>query len=239
MRIPDSVRIPPWARYVAADGNRLVGFTSSLHEAYELLRGKHLQQVYTLNGRELKKYRGTLRYGKKNPERLSPDRAYDYEAAGFHFGAYGAGSTSYTIDPGYFGFAVTMRPRTFLSLAYLLRHPSNESFEFMRDARQNKEMVAPPFLSFIRNPSSKSGKWQCTGHEGRHRMTTILHEVGNYPVPVVIVIRDPGETRARNITDEAIKTLHKGSYSEDGIWISGPLFASDYAIVNGRKVILD
>lgn len=143
--------------------------------------------------------------------------------------AYGMGNTPHGYDVDYFGFQVLMRPRTFMDLVSGANfRPNMTNLGVIRDGVQNGQPIAPPFLNIdlFEDPEIPPS---VRGHEGRHRMTTILALVGDEPVPVHILLRSGG--RARNISQDMIEKFRNGAYAEDEIdrtYIHGPLFDRSY-----------
>jgi hypothetical protein len=128
------------------------------------------------------------------------------------------GLTSYNQEINYFGTVVKIKPSTFLKLALPLEHRT--SVDFFKTVVQNNKPMANPML-YIKVPSGwKSGDFSgdtpfVTGHEGRNRMTAILEEEGDEPVPVHILLRsDEVEWRNRDITPEILAKLNDGVRSE-------------------------
>ncbi len=182
----------------------------------------------------------------KNPHRMMQPE-YEYEDQGIKFSHKGHGATPYIQEIEYFGFSIRMRPSMFLKLTLLGKDGQQESFsdeelKWVRTAMKSGSPIAVPFLKFSRNEYNRGPDWRCAGHEGRHRMSVLMREHNDEPIPIAVMIRDGGETRARNVTKEAIATLNKGAWSEwfEGAlpkFIEGPLFVGN-AYVQGSPVVV-
>lgn len=241
------MKIPSWAKYAACNGNTVIAFTSTLQEAYEQLRGESKQQVCAIVNGKLVKYRKEIQYGAvRNPERLLKK---EYEA-GHKFSMKlaeaqeggGMGLTGNQKEWEYFGFAALMLPSVFRRLARYIRF-SDSDLDRLTEGLAKGYKMAPPFLKFSRNEGkgnySDPDTWSVVGHEGRHRMSIIRRDFGDIPVPITLEIRDGKETRARNITPEAVRELNTGCLDEDKLrWVGGPLFYGNYIYLNGAKVSL-
>lgn len=125
----------------------------------------------------------------------------------------------------YHGLRVLMRPSIFLKLA--APDPFDSSVEKITQHISSGGAIASPFLDI-----SIPNEWEdgdvsklarIVGHEGRNRMKAIKAVEGDDPIEVHLFIR--GGIRRRHITDEWIKAMQSGMYSESvQTLIPGTLF---------------
>ena len=127
----------------------------------------------------------------------------------------------------YHGLRVLMPPSVFLKLA--APDPHGYSAKDIEQHIKSGGAIASPFLEI-----SIPNEWEdgdvsklarIVGHEGRNRMKAIKAIEGDDPIEVHLFIR--GGIRRRHITDEWIKSMQSGMYSEGTrSLIPGPLFTT-------------
>jgi hypothetical protein len=127
----------------------------------------------------------------------------------------------------YHGLRVLMPPSVFLKLA--APDPHGYSAKDIEQHIKSGGAIASPFLEI-----SIPNEWEdgnvsklarIVSHEGRNRMKAIKAIEGDDPIEVHLFIR--GGIRRRHITDEWIKSMQSGMYSEGTqSLIPGPLFTT-------------
>ena len=135
----------------------------------------------------------------------------------------GHGFVPHNHDVDYRGLRVMMRPSVFLKLAHSLPYTDLGSMKFLRGALKKGEAFGSPFLQIawandqmVTVSQKDRGSWWATGHEGRHRMMSILADEGDSPVEVHLFV-SPG--RARDITGPQLISLESGIHSEEDAWV--------------------
>jgi hypothetical protein len=150
--------------------------------------------------------------------------------------ARGAGATGNNENIRYMGFAVLMKPGTFLKLATQLSRPEPKSLEYLESIAHDKGW-GPPML-YVEMDTG-----MVTGHEGRHRSVLFSRMCPGKEILVhVKPSNSRSELRARGITDEMFSSMNQGLLSEeyasmarrhetvDEFWhdyyfVKGPLFS--------------
>jgi len=122
----------------------------------------------------------------------------------------GMGATPNNANVDYLGLRVMMKPSVFLSLAAPLTH-KHDRYDDLKQKIANGEPIGSPFLS-LRIPNGwengdLSSPAIVVGHEGRHRMSSILETEGDVPHEVHIFLGS--WYRRRHITDEMIAAINK------------------------------
>ena len=139
----------------------------------------------------------------------------------------GLGAVPQNADVDYFGLRTVMRPSTFLKLSLPLDSNAPDEKETIQYLRQqiNNPGFGAPFLTVVVPESWENDDFgleaKVRDHDGRHRMYAILAEQGDRPVEVHIFLP---HFRRRNITDNIIKNLRNGILSQNGQYVSGPIF---------------
>lgn len=132
--------------------------------------------------------------------------------------ATGIGATGYSQDIDYFGKRMKMKPTIFLKLTSGNFTPTKTTVEFFRKALKSGEGIGAPFLiveipdGWFEQEFDKPAK--VSGHEGRHRMYSILQEYGDIPVETHLILRGKFEIRARRIEDVWIEEIRKRLISQ-------------------------
>jgi hypothetical protein len=139
----------------------------------------------------------------------------------------GLGAVPHNADVHYFGLRTVMRPSTFLKLSLPLDKNSPDEKATIQHLRKqiNNQGFGAPFLTIAvpeaweHNDFSLEAKVQ--SHDGRHRMYAIEEEQGDQPVETHIFLP---HFKRRDITDEIIENLRNGVLSQNGNYVSGPIF---------------
>ena len=129
----------------------------------------------------------------------------------------GIGAVPLNQSVDYFGFTRKMRPSEFLSLTPdINKQHSTETLEFLRDSLRQGRPLGPPFFSPAWDEARKAWVLRSADHEGRHRMTTLMQEVGDDPVDVHVFPR--GGLRARDLSPEMLEApLLRDGYAPGGL----------------------
>jgi hypothetical protein len=120
-----------------------------------------------------------------------------------------------------------MRPSTFLKLSLPLDKNSPDERATINYLKQqiNDQGFGAPFLTIAVPPEWEDGDFSMEAkvrdHDGRHRMYAILDEQGDRPVETHIFL---SHFRRRDITDNIIENLRNGVLSQNGQYVSGPIF---------------
>ena len=139
----------------------------------------------------------------------------------------GLGAVPHNADVDYFGLRTVMRPSTFLKLSLPLdKNDPEEKKSIQHLAKQiTNQGFGAPFLTIAVPEAWESGDFSLEAkvrdHDGRHRMLAIQQEEGDSPVETHIFIP---HFRRRDITDDIIKNLRNGVLSQNGHYVSGPIF---------------
>ena len=139
----------------------------------------------------------------------------------------GLGAVPHNADVNYFGLQVVMRPSTFLKLSLPLDKNSPEERETINHLRKhiNDPGFGAPYLTVVVPEAWESDDFSLEAkvrdHDGRHRMYAILDEQGDQPVETHVFLP---HFRRRDITDNIIKNLRNGILSQNGQYVSGPIF---------------
>jgi len=139
----------------------------------------------------------------------------------------GLGAVPHNADVDYFGIRTVMRPSTFLKLSLPLDADAADEKETIQNLRRqiNDPGFGAPFLTVVVPESWENDDFSLEAkvrdHDGRHRMYAILGEQGDRPVEVHIFLP---HFRRRDITDGIIKNLRNGVLSQNGQYVSGPIF---------------
>lgn len=139
----------------------------------------------------------------------------------------GLGAVPHNADVDYFGLRTVMRPSTFLKLSLPLDANAADEKETIQNLRRqiNDPGFGAPFLTVVVPESWENDDFSLEAkvrdHDGRHRMYAILGEQGDRPVEVHIFLP---HFRRRDITDGIIKNLRNGVLSQNGQYVSGPIF---------------
>jgi hypothetical protein len=148
----------------------------------------------------------------------------------------GIGALGLNENIRYMGFAVLMKPVTFLKLAEELIYPNELSFHLLKEAQETQQGWGPPKLTVDMD------SLMVKGHEGRHRNILFRRMCSEN---ILVHIESTGtkrELRARNITNEMLEKINMGLFSEpyynrlmpeqhlDPFWqkryfVKGPLFS--------------
>lgn len=140
---------------------------------------------------------------------------------------HGLGAVPHNADVDYFGLRTVMRPSTFLKLSLPLDKNNPEDQATIQHLRQqiNDTGFGAPFLTIAVPEAWEDGDFSMEArvrdHDGRHRMYAILEEQGDRPVETHIFLP---HFRRRDITDGIIKNLRDGVLSQNGQYVSGPIF---------------
>lgn len=139
----------------------------------------------------------------------------------------GLGAVPHNADVNYFGLQVVMRPSMFLKLSLPLDKNSPDEQETIQHLRKhiNDPGFGAPYLTVVVPEAWESDDFSLEAkvrdHDGRHRMYAILDEQGDQPVETHIFLP---HFRRRDITDNIIKNLRNGILSQNGQYVSGPIF---------------
>ena len=231
-----------WLRIRCYDGESLIGFvTFDANRPSSLTsEGTHVYPEYRNQGIASTMYAYARMLGntiEPSDEQLPPGQAMwaawkksgdDKHLAGAvdeaELDPHGWGSTPNSVDVDYFGLKVQMRPSMFLQLALPLTSGTTNSEIEKHMAAGGK--VAYPVLDFQIPPEWEDGDFKnsakVVSHEGRNRMTQWIRLHGDEPIQVNMLPR--GGMRRRHITDDMIKALSQGMFSERGNFVRGPLF---------------
>jgi len=140
---------------------------------------------------------------------------------------HGLGAVPHNADVHYFGLRTVMRPSTFLKLSLPLdKNDPEEKKSIQHLAKQiNNQGFGAPFLTIAVPEAWESEDFSLEAkvrdHDGRHRMLAIQQEEGDQPVETHIFLP---HFRRRDITDDIIKNLRNGILSQNGHYVSGPIF---------------
>ena len=140
----------------------------------------------------------------------------------------------------YEGLRVMMKPSTFLKLAAPLGEKLNPVL--IRHMEKGGS-IASPYLT-IQVPKSWEEKYFAepalvVGHEGRNRMTYILHhEKDDSPIEVHLFLgfTISGEMRHRELTNDMIRQINRQLYAERPNYSvkKGPLLQGPFFTVKGE-----
>lgn len=127
--------------------------------------------------------------------------------------ATGIGATGYSQDIDYFGKRMKMKPSIFLRLTSDtgMFKPNPKSADYLRQELRSGKGIGSPFLiveipdGWFEQDFTHHAK--VSGHEGRHRMYSILEEFGDIPIETHLILRGKFEIRARRIEDEWIDNI--------------------------------
>lgn len=139
----------------------------------------------------------------------------------------GLGAVPHNADVDYHGLQVVMRPSMFLKLSLPLDKNAPDEQKTIQHLKQqiNDPGFGAPFLTVVVPEAWENDDFgleaKVRDHDGRHRMYAILDEEGDDPVEVHIFI---SHFRRRDITDGIIKNLRNGILSQNGQYVSGPIF---------------
>ena len=139
----------------------------------------------------------------------------------------GLGAVPHNADVDYFGLRTVMRPSMFLKLSLPLDKNSPDEQATIQHLRKqiNDPGFGAPFLTVVVPEAWENDDFgleaKVRDHDGRHRMYAILDEEGDDPVEVHIFMP---HFRRRDITDGIIKNLRNGILSQNGQYVSGPIF---------------
>jgi len=139
----------------------------------------------------------------------------------------GLGAVPHNADVNYFGLQVVMRPSMFLKLSLPLDKNSPDEQETIQHLRKhiNDPGFGAPFLTVVVPEAWESDDFSLEArvrdHDGRHRMYAILDEQGDQPVETHVFLP---HFRRRDITDGIIENLRNGILSQNGQYVSGPIF---------------
>jgi hypothetical protein len=143
------------------------------------------------------------------------------------------GSMPNNANVRYMGFAVLMKPQTFLDFAQTLpeKEKRQGTLEFLPSQARDPGW-GPPSFYFDREAM------HITGHEGRHR-ASLFQQACN---ELMLVHMFPKYERARHMTPEIINDIRTNMMGERGSWYSvhkssKPLF--DYAFVENEILTWD
>lgn len=139
----------------------------------------------------------------------------------------GLGAVPHNADVDYFGLRTVMRPSTFLKLSLPLDKNSPDEQATIQHLRKqiNDQGFGAPFLTIAVPEAWENDDFnleaKVQSHDGRHRMYAILDEQGDRPVETHIFLP---HFRRRDITDGIIENLRNGVLSQNGQYVSGPIF---------------
>ena len=139
----------------------------------------------------------------------------------------GLGAVPHNADVDYHGLRTVMRPSTFLKLSLPLDKNSPDEQATIQHLRKqiNDQGFGAPFLTIAVPEAWENDDFSLEArvrdHDGRHRMYAILDEQGDRPVETHIFLP---HFRRRDITDNIIKNLRNGVLSQNGQYVSGPIF---------------
>ena len=139
----------------------------------------------------------------------------------------GLGAVPYNADVDYHGLRTVMRPSTFLKLSLPLDKNSPDEQATIQHLRKqiNDQGFGAPFLTIAVPEAWENDDFSLEAkvrdHDGRHRMYAILDEQGDRPVETHIFLP---HFRRRDITDGIIENLRNGVLSQNGQYVSGPIF---------------
>lgn len=139
----------------------------------------------------------------------------------------GLGAVPHNADVDYFGLRTVMRPSMFLKLSLPLDKNSPDEQATIQHLRKqiNDQGFGAPFLTIAVPESWENDDFSLEAkvrdHDGRHRMYAILDEQGDQPVETHIFLP---HFRRRDITDNIVKNLRNGVLSQNGQYVSGPIF---------------
>ncbi len=139
----------------------------------------------------------------------------------------GLGAVPHNADVDYHGLRTVMRPSTFLKLSLPLDKNSPDEQATIQHLRKqiNDQGFGAPFLTIAVPEAWENDDFSLEArvrdHDGRHRMYAILDEQGDRPVETHIFLP---HFRRRDITDNIIENLRNGVLSQNGQYVSGPIF---------------
>ena len=139
----------------------------------------------------------------------------------------GLGAVPHNADVDYHGLRTVMRPSTFLKLSLPLDKNSPDEQATIQHLRKqiNDQGFGAPFLTIAVPEAWENDDFSLEAkvrdHDGRHRMYAILDEQGDRPVETHIFLP---HFRRRDITDNIIENLRTGVLSQNGQYVSGPIF---------------
>ena len=139
----------------------------------------------------------------------------------------GLGAVPHNADVDYHGLRTVMRPSTFLKLSLPLDKNSPDEQATIQHLRKqiNDQGFGAPFLTIAVPEAWENDDFSLEArvrdHDGRHRMYAILDEQGDRPVETHIFLP---HFRRRDITDGIIENLRNGVLSQNGQYVSGPIF---------------
>jgi hypothetical protein len=127
------------------------------------------------------------------------DPEQPYEVAGMLFDPQaGIGTFPNSSEVNYFGFAVWMTPKDFISLNELRTLGERSSTQFMLNAIKEKKSFGMPSLHVKVLPT---GDFRVVGHEGRGRMMLLAQRDPNALVPVHVL---PVGKRSRSFDGQSL-----------------------------------
>lgn len=139
----------------------------------------------------------------------------------------GLGAVPHNADVDYHGLRTVMRPSTFLKLSLPLDKNSPDEQATIQHLRKqiNDQGFGAPFLTIAVPEAWENDDFSLEAkvrdHDGRHRMYAIQDEQGDRPVETHIFLP---HFRRRDITDGIIENLRNGVLSQNGQYVSGPIF---------------
>ena len=139
----------------------------------------------------------------------------------------GLGAVPHNADVDYHGLRTVMRPSTFLKLSLPLDKNSPDEQATIQHLRKqiNDQGFGAPFLTIAVPEAWENDDFSLEAkvrdHDGRHRMYAILDEQGDRPVETHIFLP---HFRRRDITDNIIENLRNGVLSQNGQYVSVPIF---------------
>jgi hypothetical protein len=133
----------------------------------------------------------------------------------------GAGSVPWNNNVDYMGLRVSMRPQTFLDLVSYHIPVGDVRNTGLYNHIKTGGTIGAPFLNIKFPPEWEDGDFQnyaiVNGHEGRHRMTTILDIEGNIPVETHLFVYN---YKRRHITDDMIVAMNRGMIKQTASGLS-------------------
>lgn len=146
--------------------------------------------------------------------------AFDHEGISFNNTDAGLASVTAVRRLDYYGFAVMMRPSTFLALTHALK-PSEQPSKLVGFISAGGA-ISTPFLSI----DPEADTIRVRQHEGRHRMYAIAEICGDIEVPVAFLL--DRDFRAVDVGPELVCRIRGGMFSEareaPSRFVEGPLF---------------
>jgi hypothetical protein len=140
---------------------------------------------------------------------------------------HGLGAVPHNASVDYHGLRTVMRPSMFLKLSLPLDKNSPEERETINHLKSkiNDQGFGAPFLTIAVPEEWEDGDFSMEAkvrdHDGRHRMYAIQEENNDAPVETHIFLP---HFRRKDITEPIIKQLRNGVLSQNGQYVSGPIF---------------